>query len=157
MTSNACSKRSWIEPDNWSRRLEGVGRCGEPVAWSGLVRPGLASFGAEGLGHMQGCQAKRSDGKTHCGRRAVEGSKYCHYHGGVSREQLTVDLALLAGMTRIYCDSCSTERPLLLDRLAANDRNDHDAVDLVCGDCKLIIATLHADPGSAHPYDQAEG
>ena len=28
--------------------------------------------------------------------------------------------------------------------MKANDKNDHDTGDIVCGECKSIIATLHA-------------
>ena len=27
-----------------------------------------------------------------------------------------------------------------------DDRNDHDAADILCGACKFVIATLHAEP-----------
>jgi len=28
--------------------------------------------------------------------------------------------------------------------MPADDQNDHDAADIVCNECKWIIATLHA-------------
>jgi hypothetical protein len=30
--------------------------------------------------------------------------------------------------------------------MPANDRNDHAAIDLMCGKCRLVIATAHALP-----------
>jgi hypothetical protein len=32
---------------------------------------------------------------------------------------------------------------LIFDVMKANDKNDHDAADIVCDECKSIIATLH--------------
>jgi hypothetical protein len=37
---------------------------------------------------------------------------------------------------------------MIVDVIKANDKNDHDAADIICADCKSIIATLHAP--SAH-------
>jgi transcription initiation factor TFIIIB Brf1 subunit/transcription initiation factor TFIIB len=31
---------------------------------------------------------------------------------------------------------------MIFDVIKANDKNDHDAADIVCADCKSIIATL---------------
>jgi hypothetical protein len=33
---------------------------------------------------------------------------------------------------------------MIFDVLKADEKNDHDAADIVCGHCKSIIATLHA-------------
>jgi hypothetical protein len=33
---------------------------------------------------------------------------------------------------------------MIFDVLKANDENEHDAADIVCAECKSIIATLHA-------------
>ena len=32
--------------------------------------------------------------------------------------------------------------------MKANDRNDHDATDILCGECKFVVATLHAEPAT---------
>jgi hypothetical protein len=32
---------------------------------------------------------------------------------------------------------------MIFDVMKANDKNNHDATDLVCDECKSIIATLH--------------
>ena len=37
---------------------------------------------------------------------------------------------------------------MIFDLMKANDKNDHDTGDIVCGECKSIISTLHAP--SAH-------
>lgn len=42
----------------------------------------------------------------------------------------------------IWCEVCGVT-PLMLDRLEADDRNDHAATDLICGKCHLVIATVH--------------
>jgi hypothetical protein len=33
---------------------------------------------------------------------------------------------------------------MIFDVMKANDKNDHDAADIVCAECRSIIATLHA-------------
>ena len=33
---------------------------------------------------------------------------------------------------------------MTFDVMAADDKNNHDAADIVCNECKSIIATLHA-------------
>jgi hypothetical protein len=45
---------------------------------------------------------------------------------------------------RVWCPTCNKIRPLLFDVLKANDKNEHDAADIVCAECKSSIATLHA-------------
>ena len=32
---------------------------------------------------------------------------------------------------------------MIFDGMKANDKNDHDAADILCDECKSIIATLH--------------
>ena len=44
----------------------------------------------------------------------------------------------------IWCGICDAAKPLLTDEMPADDRNDHAAMDLMCSDCRLVIATLHA-------------
>ena len=43
---------------------------------------------------------------------------------------------------RVWCPTCV--QPLIFDVLKANDKNEQDAADIVCAECKSIIATLHA-------------
>jgi hypothetical protein len=33
---------------------------------------------------------------------------------------------------------------MIFDMMKANDKNDYDAADIVCAECRSIIATLHA-------------
>ena len=39
---------------------------------------------------------------------------------------------------------------MIFDVMKANDKNDHDAADIVCQECKSIIATLHG-PNAQRP------
>ena len=55
---------------------------------------------------------------------------------------------LLARFSRVWCPSCNKTQPMIFDVMKANDKNDHDAADIVCEECKSIIATLHGP--SAH-------
>jgi hypothetical protein len=60
---------------------------------------------------------------------------------------------------RAWCDTCGKVRPVTLDVMQANDKNPHDAADVVCDECKSIIATLHAPSGqqaSARPKRAAK-
>jgi hypothetical protein len=36
---------------------------------------------------------------------------------------------------------------MIFDVMKANKKNDHDAADIVCDECKSIIATLHGPSG----------
>src|SRR5215813_4536829 len=47
-------------------------------------------------------------------------------------------------LPRVWCPTCNKAQPLIFDVLKANDKNEHDAADIVCAECKSIIATLHA-------------
>jgi hypothetical protein len=44
----------------------------------------------------------------------------------------------------VWCDTCDKAQPMIFDVMQANDKNDHDAADIICSECKSIIATLHA-------------
>src|SRR5262245_36914669 len=46
---------------------------------------------------------------------------------------------------RVWCPTCNKVQRLIFDVLKANDKNEHDAADIVCAECKSIIATLHND------------
>jgi hypothetical protein len=43
----------------------------------------------------------------------------------------------------IWCALCKKNQPLLLIEMEADDNNDHAAMDLMCSNCRLVIATLH--------------
>ena len=64
---------------------------------------------------------------------------------------------VLAQFSRVWCPTCNKTQPMIFDVRKANDKNDHDAADIVCNECKSIIATLHGP--SAHragvPTDKA--
>src|SRR5215475_493150 len=55
---------------------------------------------------------------------------------------------VLARFSRVWCPTCSKTQPMIFDVMKANDKNDHDATDIVGDECKSIIATLHGP--SAH-------
>src|SRR5262245_9499033 len=50
---------------------------------------------------------------------------------------------LLARFPQVWCPTCNKRQPMIFDVMKANDKNDHDAADIVCDECKSIIATLH--------------
>ena len=50
----------------------------------------------------------------------------------------------LARFPRVWCPTCNKTQPMIFDVMKANDKNEHDAADIACGECKSIIATLHA-------------
>jgi thiol-disulfide isomerase/thioredoxin len=50
---------------------------------------------------------------------------------------------VLARFPRVWCPTCDKTQPMIFDVMKANDNNDHDAADIVCEECKSIIATLH--------------
>src|SRR5215471_11414607 len=50
---------------------------------------------------------------------------------------------VLARFPRVWCPTCNKTQPMIFDVIKANDKNDHDAADILCDECKSIIATLH--------------
>src|SRR4029077_6292559 len=54
----------------------------------------------------------------------------------------------LARFPRVWCPTCNKPQRIKFEVMKANDKNDHDAADIVCDECKSIIATLHGP--SAH-------
>jgi hypothetical protein len=44
----------------------------------------------------------------------------------------------------VWCPTCEKTQKMIFDVLPAGAKNDHDAADIVCDNCKSIIATLHA-------------
>src|SRR5215510_4577098 len=49
----------------------------------------------------------------------------------------------LARFPRVWCPTCNKTQPMIFDVMKANGKNDHEAADIVCDECKSIIATLH--------------
>ena len=43
----------------------------------------------------------------------------------------------------IWCPNCQSTKPIKTDIMPADGLNDHAAVDLLCDECKFIVATLH--------------
>src|SRR5262245_22080750 len=52
-------------------------------------------------------------------------------------------MGVLARFSRVWCPTCNKTQPMIFDVMKANDKNDHDAADIVCNECKSVIATLH--------------
>ena len=50
---------------------------------------------------------------------------------------------VLKRFPRVWCPTCDKAQPMIFDMMKANDKN-HDAADIVCAECKSIIAALHA-------------
>ena len=48
---------------------------------------------------------------------------------------------VLKQFPRVWCPTCGKTQPMIFDVMKAN--GDHDPADIVCGECKSIIATLH--------------
>jgi predicted RNA methylase len=46
----------------------------------------------------------------------------------------------------VWCPNCGKVQPMVFAPMKANDLNDHDAADILCGECRFVIATLHAGP-----------
>ena len=55
---------------------------------------------------------------------------------------------VLAQFSRVWCPTCNKTQPMIFDVMKANHKKDHDAADIVCNECKSVIATLHGP--SAH-------
>jgi hypothetical protein len=51
---------------------------------------------------------------------------------------------LLDRFPLVWCDTCEKVQPMTFAVMPADDKNDHDAADIVCNECKSVIATLHA-------------
>jgi hypothetical protein len=51
---------------------------------------------------------------------------------------------LLDRFPLVCCDTCEKVQPMTFAVMPADDKNDHDAADIVCNECKSVIATLHA-------------
>ncbi|HZO51753.1 MAG TPA: hypothetical protein VFB63_03505 [Bryobacteraceae bacterium] len=53
---------------------------------------------------------------------------------------------LTKAFPNVWCPNCNKVQPMKIAVMKANDRNDHDAADILCGECKFVVATLHAEP-----------
>ena len=50
----------------------------------------------------------------------------------------------LGRFSLVWCDACGKAQPMIFDVMQANNKSDQDAADIICSECKSIIATLHA-------------
>ena len=57
---------------------------------------------------------------------------------------------LLERFPGAWCDTCRKVQPVILDVMEADERNDHEAADIICDACKSILVTLHA-PSTSRP------
>jgi hypothetical protein len=59
----------------------------------------------------------------------------------------------LEHFSRIWCEACQQIQPLVFEVRRADDKGNEDSADIVCSECRSIIATLHArsvqQPGTA--------
>ena len=62
---------------------------------------------------------------------------------------------VLARFPRVWCPACNKTQSMMFDVMKANDKTDHDAADIVCEECKSIIATLHGPSARAGMADRA--
>jgi len=53
-------------------------------------------------------------------------------------------MALLERFPFAWCPICETLQPLNLEVLKADDKNDHDAADIMCRACMSVLVSLHA-------------
>ncbi|HET9535651.1 MAG TPA: hypothetical protein VFP43_09950 [Mesorhizobium sp.] len=53
---------------------------------------------------------------------------------------------LTKAFPNVWCPNYGKVQPMELGVMKANARNDHDAADILCGECRFVIATLHAQP-----------
>jgi len=45
---------------------------------------------------------------------------------------------------RVWCDTCRKIQRMIFDVMKANGKNDDDSADVICAECRSVIATLHA-------------
>jgi hypothetical protein len=62
---------------------------------------------------------------------------------------------LLERFPGAWCDTCRKVQPVILDVMEADERNDHEAADIICDACKSILVTLHA-PSTSRPVVRTE-
>ncbi len=72
-------------------------------------------------------------------------------------ETAAASSALMDKWPLAWCDNCRKTQPLITDVLPANEKNDHAVLDLVCGDCHFVIATLHGRVVAAVQPEEAKG
>ena len=60
--------------------------------------------------------------------------------------------------THIWCDNCEAIKPLMTDEMSGRDvRGEFEKpTDLICGECRLVIATTYSPPAT-HGETSKEG
>src|SRR5262245_16366251 len=72
-----------------------------------------------------------------------------HEHGGKTviagtRNSRARTMDTLERFPRVCCDTCQKIQRMIFDVMKGNDKNDHDSADVICAECRSVIATLHA-------------
>jgi phage terminase large subunit GpA-like protein len=52
---------------------------------------------------------------------------------------------LIKAFPKVWCPNCGARQPVEIAVMKADNRNDHDAADILCEACKFVVATLHAE------------
>jgi hypothetical protein len=47
-------------------------------------------------------------------------------------------------LPKVWCPNCEAVQPMEFTLMPPDNRNDHDAADILCGICRFVVATLHA-------------
>jgi phage terminase large subunit GpA-like protein len=55
---------------------------------------------------------------------------------------------LMKAFPNVWCPDCGKVQPMKIAIMKANDRNNHDAADILCSECRLVVTTLHAEPAT---------
>jgi hypothetical protein len=64
--------------------------------------------------------------------------------GGRGRGGLGAMTDRLQRFPNVFCDNCRKVQPMIFDVLEADEKNTQAAADIVCAECKSIMATLYA-------------
>ena len=56
-----------------------------------------------------------------------------------------MSMDVLERFPTVYCDTCKKVQPMIFDVMSAQAYIDHDSADIVCSECKSVIAMLHSD------------
>jgi hypothetical protein len=54
-------------------------------------------------------------------------------------------MAYLDNFPNVYCPTCRRVQLAHFEVVKADAYIDHDSIDIVCKECRLVIASLHAD------------
>ena len=54
-------------------------------------------------------------------------------------------------LPQVWCPNCGTVQPMDFALMPPDDRNDHDAADILCGACKFVIAMFAEPPETNRP------